>query len=109
MTREALRRAIAGLGATTVVVSQRVSSVRGADLIAVVRRGSVVGLGTHEELLRSCPVYMEICQSQLGASGDGPISPGEHSGHRDDEPISPGEESGPGPVPPDGEGVSDRG
>ena len=108
-TDAALRRAIAGLGATTVVVSQRVSSVRGADLIAVVRRGSVVGLGTHEELLRSCPVYMEICQSQLGASGDGPISPGEHSGHRDDEPISPGEESGPGPVPPDGEGVSDRG
>ena len=50
---------------TTVIVSQRVSSVRDADLICVMRRGAVVGLGTHDELLRSCKVYQEICLSQL--------------------------------------------
>lgn len=50
---------------TTVIVSQRVSSVRDADLICVMRRGKVVGLGTHDELLRSCKVYREICLSQL--------------------------------------------
>ena len=50
---------------TTVIVSQRVSSVRDADLICVMRRGKVVGLGTHDELLRSCEVYREICLSQL--------------------------------------------
>lgn len=50
---------------TTVIVSQRVSSVRDADLICVMRRGKVVGLGTHDELLRSCEVYQEICLSQL--------------------------------------------
>lgn len=50
---------------TTVIVSQRVSSVRDADLICVVRRGKVVGLGTHDELLHSCEVYQEICLSQL--------------------------------------------
>lgn len=47
------------------IVSQRVSSVRDADLICVMRRGKVVGLGTHDELLRSCEVYQEICLSQL--------------------------------------------
>lgn len=50
---------------TTVIVSQRVSSVRDADLICVMRRGKVVGLGTHDELLHSCEVYQEICLSQL--------------------------------------------
>lgn len=50
---------------TTVIVSQRVSSVRDADLICVVRRGKVVGLGAHDELLHSCEVYQEICLSQL--------------------------------------------
>lgn len=65
-TDAALRRAIAGLdGITTIIVSQRVSSVRDADLIAVMRRGSIVGLGTHDELLQTCPVYEEICLSQL--------------------------------------------
>ena len=50
---------------TTIIVSQRVSSVRDADLIAVMRRGRIVGLGTHDELLRTCKVYEEICLSQL--------------------------------------------
>ena len=50
---------------TTVIVSQRVSSVRDADLICVMRRGEVVGLGAHDELLETCQVYREICLSQL--------------------------------------------
>ncbi len=50
---------------TTVIVSQRVSSVRDADLICVMRRGRAVGLGTHAQLLASCDVYREICESQL--------------------------------------------
>lgn len=50
---------------TTVIVSQRVSSVRGADLICVMRRGCAVGLGTHAQLLSTCDVYREICESQL--------------------------------------------
>ncbi len=50
---------------TTVIVSQRVSSVRDANLICVMRRGQVVGLGTHEDLLKTCDVYREICLSQL--------------------------------------------
>ena len=52
---------------TTVIVSQRVSSVRDADVICVMRRGLVVGLGTHDELLSCCDVYREICLSQLRA------------------------------------------
>lgn len=52
---------------TTVIVSQRVSSVRDADVICVMRRGLVVGLGTHDELLQGCDVYREICLSQLRA------------------------------------------
>lgn len=50
---------------TTVIVSQRVSSVRDADLICVMRRGRAVGLGTHAQLLEGCDVYREICESQL--------------------------------------------
>lgn len=55
----------ADLPLTTVIVSQRVSSVRDASLICVMRRGRIVGLGTHEELLATCGVYREICDSQL--------------------------------------------
>ena len=50
---------------TTVIVSQRVFSVRDADLICVMRRGCAVGLGTHAQLLSTCDVYREICESQL--------------------------------------------
>ena len=50
---------------TTVIVSQRISSVREADLICVMRRGQVVGLGTHDELMRTCTVYQEIIYSQF--------------------------------------------
>ena len=74
-TDAALRRAIrersvcgtaaGGLPLTTIIVSQRVSTVRDADVICVLDHGSVAGLGTHDELYASCQLYREICQSQL--------------------------------------------
>ena len=64
-TDAALRRSLKGLTDTSVVVvSQRASSVRHADLTIVLDDGVVVGMGTHEELLHTCPVYQEICSSQ---------------------------------------------
>lgn len=54
-----------GLPLTAVIVSQRVSTVRDADMICVLDHGSVAGLGTHDELYASCQLYREICQSQL--------------------------------------------
>ena len=54
-----------GLPLTTVIVSQRVSTVRDADVICVLDHGSVAGLGTHDELYAHCQLYREICQSQL--------------------------------------------
>lgn len=46
-------------------MSQRVSTVRDADMICVLDHGSVAGLGAHDELYASCQLYREICQSQL--------------------------------------------
>lgn len=54
-----------GLPLTTVIVSQRVSTVRDADMICVLDHGSVAGLGAHDELYAGCQLYREICQSQL--------------------------------------------
>ena len=65
-TDAALRRALGSLANTTcVIVSQRVSAVRGADLVLVLDHGRMAGLGTHDELLRDCGLYREICDSQL--------------------------------------------
>lgn len=63
--RSARGAAAGGLPLTTVIVSQRVSTVRDADMICVLDHGSVAGLGTHDELYASCQLYREICQSQL--------------------------------------------
>ena len=57
--------AAGGIPLTTVIVSQRVSTVRDADMICVLDHGSIAGLGTHDELYASCQLYREICQSQL--------------------------------------------
>ena len=83
-TDAALRVALASYGRdaaasgelppAVVVVSQRVASVRAADLICVMRRGKVVGLGTHDELVRTCAIYQEICASQ--GVEDETVSPG---------------------------------
>ena len=53
--------------AAIVVVAQRIATIMHADQIVVLDDGQVVGRGTHEELLRSCPAYLEIAQSQLSA------------------------------------------
>ena len=51
---------------TLVVVAQRVSSIMGLDQIMVLDEGRVIGLGTHEELLKSTPQYREIFETQMG-------------------------------------------
>ncbi len=53
--------------AAIVVVAQRIATIMHADQVIVLDDGQVVGQGTHEELLRSCPAYLEIAQSQLSA------------------------------------------
>ena len=51
--------------AVTLVVAQRISTIKNADQIVVLDQGKVVGIGKHHELLRSCKVYREIAKSQL--------------------------------------------
>jgi ATP-binding cassette subfamily B protein len=63
--RAALRPVTAD--ATVVIVAQRVSTIRDADQIVVLDDGAVVGIGRHEQLLETCPTYVEIVESQLGA------------------------------------------
>jgi ATP-binding cassette, subfamily B, multidrug efflux pump len=53
-------------GATVVIVAQRVSTIANADQILVLEDGRTCGLGTHDELLASCPTYAEIVESQVG-------------------------------------------
>ena len=53
--------------ATVVIVAQRVSTIRDADLILVLEDGRVVGRGTHHQLLAECATYQEIVTSQLTA------------------------------------------
>ena len=52
--------------ATLIVIAQRVSSIMNLDEIIVLDEGVMIGKGTHEELLRTCPVYREIQQTQMG-------------------------------------------
>ena len=51
---------------TTVIIAQRISSVKDADHILVLEDGRAIGYGTHEELLSGCQVYQEISKSQMG-------------------------------------------
>ena len=62
-----LRAALRKLSAitTSIIISQRVAAVMQADKILVLDHGKQVGLGTHKELLATCPLYKEICLSQL--------------------------------------------
>jgi ATP-binding cassette, subfamily B, multidrug efflux pump len=53
-------------GATVLIVAQRVSTIATADQILVLEDGRPVGLGTHDELIESCPTYAEIVESQMG-------------------------------------------
>ena len=64
-----LRRALKPVtaGASVIIVAQRVSTIADADQIIVLEDGEVVGIGTHEALLATCPTYVEIVESQLRA------------------------------------------
>lgn len=56
------------LGDTTkIIVAQRIGTIRNADKIIVLDDGKAVGMGTHDELMQSCPVYQEIARSQLSS------------------------------------------
>ena len=66
LLREGLERELPGT--TKIIVAQRISTIRHADKILVLDRGEIAGMGTHEELMRSCEVYREIATSQLSAS-----------------------------------------
>ena len=52
--------------ATVILVAQRISTILDADRILVVDDGQIVGSGTHQQLLESCPLYREIAEIQLG-------------------------------------------
>ncbi len=69
-TDAALRKALSeNMSETTVVtVAQRVSSVKNSDLIIVLDEGKIIGMGTHEKLLRECREYKEISDSQMGGA-----------------------------------------
>lgn len=68
-TDAALRKAVKASSAdmTVFIVSQRASAIRNADIIIVLDDGEVAGTGRHDELIKSCEVYREICLSQLSA------------------------------------------
>ena len=61
--RAALKQETAGV--TTLIVAQRIGTIRDADKIIVLDEGKMVGMGTHEELMKSCQVYREIAYTQL--------------------------------------------
>lgn len=67
VTDAKLRKNIKEIKNTTIIVSQRVVSVKNSDKILVLDEGKVVGFGKHEELVATCDVYKEICLSQLSA------------------------------------------
>jgi ATP-binding cassette, subfamily B, multidrug efflux pump len=56
--------------ATVIIVAQRLSTVAAADQIVVLDNGEVVGIGTHSELIESCPVYLEFAYSQTVVAGE---------------------------------------
>lgn len=55
---------------TKIIVAQRIASVRRADRIVVLENGGIAACGTHEELLKSCPIYQDIYHSQIGKEGN---------------------------------------
>ncbi len=75
LLRTALKRETGD--ATSLIVAQRIGTIRDADLIIVLDEGRVVGQGTHDELMKNCEVYREIAYSQLSKEeleGNGEVS-----------------------------------
>ena len=65
-TEAALRKAIAqNYECTLITISQRVSSLMDCDMILVMDEGKLVGMGTHEELMKNCVIYQKISASQI--------------------------------------------
>ena len=58
-------------GKSRIVATQRISTAMSADRIYVLDKGCIIGVGTHNELLSSCPIYREIADSQLGSGKEG--------------------------------------
>ena len=63
VVREAFRGELSG--STKLIIAQRISSVMDADQIIVLNEGRITGIGTHDELMKTCPTYQEIARSQL--------------------------------------------
>ena len=61
--RKTLRKEMEGV--TTIIVAQRIATILNADKIIVMNEGKIVGVGKHQELLETCPTYLEIAESQL--------------------------------------------
>ena len=72
-TDAALRRALreSRKDTTTVLVAQRISSLRHADLIFMLQDGKVIGMGDHEQMLRDCSEYRFLAQIQMGEGKEG--------------------------------------
>lgn len=63
--REEIRKHYAST--TKIIIAQRISSIMHADKILVMENGSVIGMGTHDALMKTCPLYREIGESQIGS------------------------------------------
>jgi ATP-binding cassette subfamily B protein len=68
LTESEIRASYATLlkGKSKIVATQRISTAMNSDRIYVLDNGHIIGVGTHQELLSSCPIYREIADSQLG-------------------------------------------
>ena len=64
-TDKNLRQALKDISATKLIVAQRINTIKNADQIIVLNNGEIVGIGTHQQLLKTCSVYQEIASSQL--------------------------------------------
>ena len=71
LTEAAVMDALSLYPVTTVLITQRVATVRRCDKILVLENGTASGFGVHEELIASCPVYRDIYRSQIGDDDDG--------------------------------------
>ena len=67
--RKALNRNYAGV--TSILIASRISSIAHCTQIIVLDEGRVIGQGTHEELMKSCPVYADIARTQMGGADNG--------------------------------------